>query len=71
MPAVQIEPWKNIALAIEELQGLMTEHLQMKMEGTLPEEVLDSEKGQDLLDVIDKIKDFIHKLILQHAIVNN
>ncbi|CAO3642125.1 unnamed protein product [Cunninghamella blakesleeana] len=57
MPAVQLEPWKDIALAIEELQLLMTEHLKMKLEGTLSEDVLDSEKGQELLDVIDTIKD--------------
>lgn len=32
MPAVQIEPWNHIALAIEELQSLMAEHLKMKLE---------------------------------------
>ncbi|SAM04550.1 hypothetical protein [Absidia glauca] len=57
MPTNDAATWQSIALVTEELQTLMTEHLRMKMEGTLDDDILESEQGQTLLDAIDKIKD--------------
>ncbi|KAI8341818.1 Fms-interacting protein-domain-containing protein [Chlamydoabsidia padenii] len=57
MPTTDTTTWHSIAMATEELQTLMAEHLRMKMEGTLDDDILESEQGQTLLDAIDKIKD--------------
>ncbi|KAI8085125.1 Fms-interacting protein-domain-containing protein [Halteromyces radiatus] len=57
MPTVDTNAWQSIASAAEELQKLMAEHLQMKMEGTLADNVLESPQGQTLLVAIDRMKD--------------
>ncbi|KAL0091074.1 Fms-interacting protein-domain-containing protein [Phycomyces blakesleeanus] len=61
MSALDGSPLHSIIKASEELQAFVVSQLESRIAGTLPEDVLEGEKGMTLLKTIDKIMD-LHAL---------